>query len=260
MGMLNKRLCFTINQHRALDEIRSYRSLLTSGLYQGIEIFYPYDIDTLHQDDYRKGIFELCEEHPEVVLHLPFGKDNDLCCLESAAITQKRLLEAIDYGKQFHVKKYTLHLGYIHKQDRGMLYHHLLPLIRQLCDATEALIMIENMPKETEMGVSPEEIKAFIDQGERSNLSFIFDTGHANLSGYTIRDYMKLLYPHLTHMHLSDNRGEKDEHKPIGTGTVDFKTLIDETLHYSHLYCLEIIYQTVEDLKDYARAFYRLLD
>ena len=34
---------FTINPNRTIDEIRSYKELLVDGIYQGCEIFYPYN-------------------------------------------------------------------------------------------------------------------------------------------------------------------------------------------------------------------------
>ena len=34
--------CFTINPNRTKDEIKSYESLLKDNIYQGVEIFYPY--------------------------------------------------------------------------------------------------------------------------------------------------------------------------------------------------------------------------
>ncbi|MFA7126973.1 MAG: sugar phosphate isomerase/epimerase family protein [Bacilli bacterium] len=260
MEMLNKRLCFTINQHRTLEEIRSFRPLLSQGIYQGIEIFYPFDTTPLHQEDYVQGVFELLEENPEVVLHLPFGENNDLCHIPHANVLMERLSNGIRFGEQFKVNKYTLHLGYVSGQDRGMLCRHLIPLLQTLCDQTSAYIMIENMPRETEMGFSPQEIKTLIEAVKRPNITFIFDTGHANVSGYTIQDYMDALYPKLMHMHLSDNRGQQDEHKPIGYGTVDFRGLLQMTLSYQQLYCLEILYQTVDDLWEYAHKFQQLFN
>ena len=41
--MANIKQCFTINQHRTTEEFNSYEELIKQGLFQGIEIFYPYD-------------------------------------------------------------------------------------------------------------------------------------------------------------------------------------------------------------------------
>ena len=260
MGMpIKPRLCFTINPRRTLSEIRSFKELLANKIYHGIEIFYPYDESPLQKEEYQRGIKELLEEKPEVVLHLPFGKENDLCNLLTYQETLMRLIDALDYGKSFGVKKYTLHLGYL-QGERSLLLKHLITPLNILCKASDGLIMIENMPRESELGYSPEEIKSLIDQVNKKNLGFIYDTGHGNISSYSLQDYFTILKKHLQHIHLNDNKGFIDEHKPIGYGTVDFKQLLSLNSDYTGLYCLEIIYQTVLDLQEYAKSFNNLLE
>ena len=46
------------------------------------------------------------------------------------------------------------------------------------------VIMIENMPSDMELGYSPSELLEIITKVNRSNLKFIFDTGHAHCSIY----------------------------------------------------------------------------
>lgn len=254
----NHKLCFTINQHRTLPEIRSYRTLLQQGIYQGIEIFYPYDVSPSAQAEYHQGISELLLEKPEVVLHLPFGKDNDLCDSTLRDEVTIRLKEAIHYGEALQAKKFTLHLGYHHANRLDEL-KGLVPILQSLCCETPYMIMIENMPRETEIGVAPDEIYSLIEKAGCANLKFILDTGHAHLSSYSFKEYIDRCGSLLMHMHWSDNRGQKDEHKPIGYGTIDFHDVLDLTSLYQELYCLEIIYQTVDDLMAYAKTFNTLV-
>jgi sugar phosphate isomerase/epimerase len=245
--------CFTINPFRSTEEIASYHQLLADKVYQAIEIFYPYELDENGFKQYQKNIEALLVYQPEVVMHLPFGKKSDLCNMGTFEEVLARIKEAINFAKRYQVKKFTLHLGYVNGQNREVLFLHLVETLKDLCDfATPGVMMIENMPGSEEMGYSPEEIINLIKEVNRHNLKFIFDTGHANVSEYALEDYLHTLYPFLMHIHLSDNHGLRDEHAPIGSGNIDFKKLLSLLTDYRELFCLEILYHTVNDLKQYA--------
>jgi sugar phosphate isomerase/epimerase len=49
------------------------------------------------------------------------------------------------------------------------------------------------------------------------------DVGHANLNGCLDR----FLPCRIAHVHLHDNDGSKDSHAPVGTGTIDFRPVMD---------------------------------
>lgn len=240
--------CFTINQMRTGDEIDSYHSLFIDQRYQGIEIFYPKDQSLMQFNSYTEHIQKLQQFPIEFVMHLPFGPQHDLCQRESFSQTLQYIQDAIVYGQQFGVKKYTLHLGYEH-HNREADIKHVIFALRLLCDtAYPSYIMIENMPDEHHIGYSPEEIKTIITQTERRNIKFILDTGHAHLSAYSINDYIDCLEQDLFHLHVHDNNQTRDQHAPIGTGTINFSAILKRLAHYQELYCLEIIYKDVHDL------------
>lgn len=59
------------------------------------------------------------------------------------------------------------------------------------------------------------------------NLGFHLDIGHANLSdgaGNRTKEFVKRYGKRLMHVHISDNRGERDEHLPLGVGTINWAT------------------------------------
>lgn len=247
--------CFTINQFRTPEEIQSYAILLKQNLYQGIEIFYPYDSDI---SSYTKAITELNTNQCEVVMHLPYGPKNDLCNPDTYLEAVKRIKEAIDYSKQFKIDKHTLHLGYLHGNREDNI-NKLIHILKDLCDYCEGILMIENMPSNNEIGYSPEEIYEIINRVGKDNLRFILDTGHANLSEYQLDDYLSLLKKYLCHLHLSDNNGLQDEHQRIGTGNIDFKSLIKNLQDYQNLFCLEILYRDVNDLIMYSNDLDKII-
>ncbi len=48
------------------------------------------------------------------------------------------------------------------------------------------------------------------------------DIGHANYSRHPIAEWFEALGDHIGYLHVSDNDGRWDDHKVLGTGTVDF--------------------------------------
>lgn len=256
--------CFTINPLRTIDEIRSYQQLFENDYYQGIEIFFPYTQSLDKFNAYTEAVKELINKYPklEVVMHLPYGKDNDLCNLKSYKKNVERMKLAIAYASTFKTKKLTLHLGYVDKNiSRDVYVDH---IVKVLVDLTEyanrygMLLMIENMPNDAELGYSPKEIKMIIDKvrevdSNLNNLKFIIDTGHANLSKYSLDEYLNILGTELVHIHLNDNKGKKDEHAPLGSGNINFKKFFKklEEISYKELYCMEVLYNDVNDLIKY---------
>ena len=66
---------------------------------------------------------------------------------------------------------------------------------------------------------------------EATNLGICIDVGHAHLSRDIEEDrvcgYLDRYADALVHLHLHDNRGERDEHLALGEGTVDWAGVID---------------------------------
>lgn len=61
-------------------------------------------------------------------------------------------------------------------------------------------------------------------------LKALFDIGHANTFGVDLSAYLGRLHPYLAGFHLHDNGGTKDEHLPLGRGTIhraDFQRCFD---------------------------------
>lgn len=257
-GLTNIKTCFTINQNRTTEEFKSYEKLIEDNLFQAVEIFYPYDKTIEEQKIYEENVNNLKKYNIEFVLHLPFGPRSDLLNEEEYEAILQRMKDGIDFGKKFGVKKYTLHLGSFKndKDDRKYSVVKCVETMKILCDyAYPSYIMIENMPGYNELGYSPDEIKNILINTDKPNAKFIIDFGHANVSDYSIKDYIYTLRNYLVHTHISDNDGTRDQHKPIGYGNINYKnvyTLMNE-INYKELYCLEIIYHSSEDLREYQK-------
>jgi sugar phosphate isomerase/epimerase len=64
------------------------------------------------------------------------------------------------------------------------------------------------------------------------------DTGHANVNG-GIQACIEVFGPRLQHIHLHDNRGDKDEHLEVGKGVIPFADLAAFLKNFGHLISLE---------------------
>ena len=57
-------------------------------------------------------------------------------------------------------------------------------------------------------------------------LGHCFDVGHWNLFAKVSQArWFEVLGPRMVHLHLHDNRGEGDDHLPVGAGRIDFNGL-----------------------------------
>lgn len=254
--------CFTVNCMRKSNDFDGYEKILKEGLYQGIEIFFPYNVSDEQRDLYNKRVKKIIEEiNPEMVLHLPHGKNNDLITEngELNNLVIDRMKNAISYASQMGAKKLTLHLGY-HPKDltREQAVECVIKAVEVLCDFAkeyDSNIMIENMPGYGELGYSPDEILYIIEKVNKVNLKFILDTGHAHCSKYELIEYVQKLSKYLYHMHFNDNDGTADQHKRVNSGTIDFKKLFTElnNIKYDQLHCMEVIFKEYTDLIEYEK-------
>jgi sugar phosphate isomerase/epimerase len=106
--------------------------------------------------------------------------------------------------------------------------------IRQVCDHASDLdmkIAVENMVNMPALlGRRPEEIAGILETVDRENVGFIFDVGHANTNG-NVENFLKLKNI-MIHAHMHDNHGERDEHLPVGNGTVPWSKVAEGLKDY----------------------------
>ncbi len=251
------KICFTINCQRTKEQLEEFKQLVLNNEFRGIEIFYPYNVTDTQKKLYDSYINEINKNNIEVVLHLPHGPKADFIN-EKGKInknTTKLMIDAINYAYNMKATKLTLHLGKTVKNrvKEINLVIKVLNRLLKLASKYDMLLMIENMPGASELGYSPDEILYVINSVKFSNMRFILDTGHANVSEYSIDEYLNKLGSYLEHIHFSNNYGLKDEHAGFENGNIDFDNLFEKLniMKYNKLHCLEIIFkETTELLKN----------
>ncbi|AEC51154.1 hypothetical protein PNA2_0236 [Pyrococcus sp. NA2] len=130
-----------------------------------------------------------------------------------------RIMEALfKIAQALDVRNIVIHGGDI----KGSYHEAFINTKRQVMElATIAeeygvKLFIENL-LDTRIGAFPHELLPFLE----SNVSICLDTGHAYLMSvkYNVPLEEYLLLP-FEHVHLHDNNGKFDEHRPIGEGLI----------------------------------------
>ena len=223
---------FTVNPNRTPDEIASYRILLEKGLYQGVEIFYPYKKTAQEKEAYFKSIKEYLTFNPTIVCHLPYGNDGNLATKVNLAQAISWIKEAIVFSAPLGVKRCTLHPGSCdHTLSRDAAIKLAAANIKEICQFAkkyDMTIMLENLIGEDELMRTPDEYFALKKLIGEDNVRMTFDVAHFHASAFCrqeddIINFLEAARDEIWHLHISDNDGTRDMHAQLGVGCIDFK-------------------------------------
>ena len=70
-------------------------------------------------------------------------------------------------------------------------------------------------------------------------MGFTFDVGHANTVGL-VNDFLDLLAEKISHVHIHDNMGKKDEHLSLGRGNINWKLVMERLSDYKGVFVTEM--------------------
>lgn len=119
-----------------------------------------------------------------------------------------------------------------------------LQRVLKATEGYEVIIALENVPPYPGLlGVEASFLKQVVQKADSPRVRIVFDVGHAHLTGkgQCLMSLQNLL-PYVIGLHLSDNRGETDDHLRLGEGTVPLEgvlTLIRQ-FQYSGSWILEL--------------------
>lgn len=182
----------------------------------------------------------------ELTLHLPFSDMNLAGLNDSIRAEVLRQMKHYLTLASNYVNLAVVHPGYLSPygaQVPQQAYMTNLASIRELCDFAAdfgIIIAIENMPDFPKIfGKYPDEMEEMLDAVGSHNVGFTFDVGHANTVGL-IDEFLDQLGDRISHMHIHDNMGKKDEHLPIGEGTIDWKHVMEKLSNYKGIFVTEM--------------------
>lgn len=167
------------------------------------------------------------------VCHLPtFVYTADLCpAIRSASINE--MLHSLDTAAKIGAKKAILHpsiisgLGPFVMETAKPLAMESLHIIAEKAESLDLSLCLENMFPRYLSCFEPNHFKEIFKAFP--SLNMCLDTGHANIDDPDQKRLFRFLrkFPDkISHIHMSDNHGKKDNHLGVGQGTIDFKKLV----------------------------------
>lgn len=182
-----------------------------------------------------------------VTLHAPFTDLNPATPYEPVkGAVQKALADFVRFGIDLGGVMITVHPGSVHSRKMvAQMQHDSAALMRALVKESEGAltISIENQTASKSkyyipLGVMPESVELML--ADVVGSKFTLDTGHAYASGVSPQDLAERLGSKLAEVHLSDNRGESDDHLIPGEGTADLQGVLNKVAGRDILICLEL--------------------
>jgi sugar phosphate isomerase/epimerase len=168
-----------------------------------------------------------------LVCHLPtFVSLADLTeSVRRASLNE--VLESLEVAAEFQPLKIVAHPPYIGglgvmvmKQARHMAKNSLWAISLK-AEQLGLNLCLENMFPRCQYGVETIDFIKIFEQLPDLNLTL--DTGHANIGnpeGNRILKFIETFSDRIGHVHISDNFGKEDNHLPIGTGTINFDSVL----------------------------------
>ncbi|MHB8880148.1 MAG: sugar phosphate isomerase/epimerase family protein [Thermodesulfovibrionales bacterium] len=179
------------------------------------------------------AIRELREEldyHPSLSIHAPF-MDLSPGAVDAKVreATMLRFHQVLDLAGDLRPKVVVFHSGY-EKWRYGLNMDLWLekslqtwqPLLK-IASGIGTRIAIENIFED-----EPTNLRLLMEAMATADFGVCFDTGHFNLFAKTpLEDWMSALTPYILELHLHDNDGTADQHRPMGEGSFDFKRFFE---------------------------------
>jgi sugar phosphate isomerase/epimerase len=141
--------------------------------------------------------------------------------------TTKQLNETIDLAASLDASTVTTHPGYVKRINQGVTKQSLEFALKSLEDwalyAKDVGIepSIENMPHNSKYFCTDvAQHKLFV---EMCGTSATIDVGHAHTNN-SVKEFFQADFQ-VAYYHLSDNDGRRDQHLPIGKGTIEWDQL-----------------------------------
>lgn len=195
----------------------------------------------------------------DIVCHLPtFVYTADLCpAIRSASINE--MLHSLDTAARIGAKKAILHpsiisgLGPFVMEAAKPLAMESLHIIAEKAESLDLVLCLENMFPRYLSCFEPSHFKDIFKAFP--SLKMCLDTGHANIDDpdqKRLYRFFRKFPDKISHIHMSDNHGKKDNHLGVEQGTIDFKKLVREMTNagFDATLTFEVFSEDPRDLVD----------
>ena len=213
-------------------------------------------------------INDLQSRKMSIICHLPtFVSTADLTDSIRHASMQE-MFQSLEVAAELGAQKVVLHPGHIgglgiYVIETALAHaNNSLATIIQHAQKLGLCVCLENMFPRCRAFVEPDD---FIDIMERfPDLKLTLDTGHANIGtqkGQRILEFIEKFGHRIGHLHISDNLGQRDDHLPLGSGSINFAKIARaiKNCGYDETATLEIFSEDRQALVQSRQKFDELL-
>ena len=185
--------------------------------YQSLESRTPKDFESLARQLNEAGI--------RTTVHAPF---NELFLGAPDRLIRQAAIERMDYAfnvaELFSPKAIVVHLNfeerrfrYLYDEWMGNIIPH-LKRYADRCGEMGAVLSLENVYEEV-----PDVVGDIFSRLKGYPAQLCLDVGHVSaFSDTSLTAWLEAAGPCIGHFHLHDNDGAGDQHRPIGSGIIDF--------------------------------------
>jgi sugar phosphate isomerase/epimerase len=149
-----------------------------------------------------------------------FGSAEERCTGAAARAYRERRLTLTELN----------HQAYLRYGGEASVWRDSVELYRILCALAAGhgiTVTLETAISEWyPLTLHPERLRAFIAEVGAPNLGICVDSGHCHLNGLDVATVIRACGELLVETHFHDNHGQRDEHNPLGDGTIDWPAVI----------------------------------
>jgi sugar phosphate isomerase/epimerase len=225
-----------------------------------LEIYFSAEsIDSLAPTELER-LKSTLDYHPVLTMHAPFmDLSPGAVDLQVRAVTVNRFNQVLEIAQILQPKCIVFHSGY-EKWKYAMRVDLWLKnslktweLFAKRSADRGVKIAIENIFED-----EPANLRLLMEEMGSEYFGLCFDAGHFNLfSGIPLGEWLDQISRYIIELHLHDNNRTFDDHKAIGDGTFDFKTLFSAVRDRKPIYTIEghtkeAVMKSIEALQRYA--------
>jgi len=149
----------------------------------------------------------------------------------------RQTIESIRFAARIEAKIVIIHPGRLPKDYPSAYLKNSrinlltsLDVMARMAGRMGVMLAIENSPRGRahRLVATPQEHLHILRRVGSPYLGALLDIGHAHTWGFDLREYIRSLADYTLLFHLHDNRGQADEHLPLGRGTVDLRGVGEE--------------------------------
>ncbi len=106
-------------------------------------------------------------------------------------------------------------------------FHELFGRLAPLAESCGVSMNVENIDGTFDSTYrTADEILSITEPVGSPAMGVCVDSGHAHMTGLSPAEMIRRFGPRLTETHFHDNRGDTDDHRPVGIGTIDWADVI----------------------------------